>query len=99
MNTRIEEKYTLNVWIESYNRYVEYFSYTTLKRLKEQIDRCIEDYHNSYNYRRKHHYSSWDIWRGCRRVDLKTAKYIIEYKQYKITKEELLSEVVENGRN
>ena len=96
MNTRIEEKYTLKVWSNSYNRYIEYFSYTTLERLKEQMNRCIEDYHNSVIFRSKKHFSSWQIWRGCKRVDLKTAKYIIEHKRYKITKEELLSEVIEN---
>ena len=95
MSERIEDKYTLKVWSDSYNRYVTYFSYATLERIKEQINRCIEDYHNSLTFRLKTHLSSWHIWRGCKRVDLKTAKYFIEHKRYKITKEELLSEVIE----
>lgn len=92
MSSRIEEKYTLRVWNDSYNRYVEYFSYTTLERLKEQINRCIKDY-NSYPYSR---YSSWHIWKGNKSVDLTTAKYIIEHKRYKITKEEILKEVIKD---
>ena len=91
MNTRIEEKYTLKVWNNRYNRYVEYVSYSTLERLKEQINRMIKSYNNPNMFH------DWSIWRGCRRVDLKTAKYIIEHKRYKITKEELLSEVEEDG--
>lgn len=90
MNTRIENKYTLKVWNDSYNRYVEYVSYTTLERLKEQINRMIKSYNNPNMA------FDWSIWRGCKRVDLKTAKYIIEHKRYKITKEELLSEVLGN---
>lgn len=93
MQERIEEKYILKVWNDSYNRYVTYFSYSTLERLKEQIKRCIEDY-NSYPYSK---YSSWYIWGGNKRVDLTKAKYIIEHKRYKITKEEILSEVVKNN--
>lgn len=93
MSERIEEKYTLKVWSNSYNRYVEYISYTTLKRLKEQIKRMIKSYNNPNTA------FDWSIWRGCKRIDLTTAKYIIEHKRYKITKEELLSEVVENDES
>ena len=89
MSERIEEKYILWVWNDSYCRYVQYISYTTLKRLKEQINRMIKSYNNP---NRTH---DWSIWRGCKRIDLTTAKYIIEHKRYRITKEELLSEVVE----
>ena len=85
MPERIEEKYTLKVWSDTYNRYVEYVSYSTLERLKEQINRMIQSYNNP---NRTH---DWSIWRGCKRIDLRTAKYIIEHKRYKITKEELLS--------
>ena len=87
MQERIEEKYTLKVWSDTYNRYVEYVSYTTLERLKEQINRMIQSYNNP---NRTH---DWSIWRGCKRINLTKAKYIIEHKRYRITKEELLSEV------
>lgn len=91
MSERIEEKYTLKVWSNTYNRYVEYFSYSTLERLKKQITKCIEDYQELF-YKRRSYY----IWKGNKIVDFTTVKYIIEHKKYRITKEELLREVLNN---
>ncbi len=88
---RLEDKYTLKVWSDTYNRYVVYFTYSTLKRLKEQINKCIEDYQKPI-YKR----GGWYLWRGNKVVDFTTAKYIIEHKRYRITKEEVLSEVIKN---
>ena len=91
MSERIADIYTLKVWSNSYNRYVTYFSYSTLERVKEHINRCIEDYQKPF-YKR----GGWYIWFGNKVVDLTKTNYIIEHKRCKITTEELLSEVIEN---
>lgn len=88
---RIIDEYILKVWSDTYNRYIKYCSYTTLKRVKEQILRYIEDYNKSFGTR-----GSWYIWRGNKPVDFRTVKYLVVHKQYKMQKEEILEEIIEN---
>ena len=89
MTSRIEDRYTLYVWSYSLQRYIEYCHFTTLERVKEQIDRMIKSYNNP---NRTH---DWSIWKGCKRIDLKEKPYKIVHRQFKITTEQLIEEVVD----
>lgn len=86
--TRYEDKYTLYFWNNSLNRFVKYCEYTTLKRLKHQINRYRENYKNEYLK------GDWYIWKDHRPIDVDNTKYKIVHTRYKISRECVFKEDV-----
>ena len=92
MTERIEDKYILYFWSDTYNRYIEYCSYSTLGRVYKQIERYREYWRQKYK-------EGWNIWKGSKPIDPDKTPYIIKHKQFRLVKELITCEMVEEKLN
>lgn len=87
--SKIVEEYALYVYKPNLARWVKYCSYTTLERVKRQIERYIEDMQKSYYTR-----GSWFIWRGKEPIIISDYKTKIIHRQYEVVKKMVLEEEI-----
>ena len=81
---KLVNQYTLYVWNDKLQKYSIYCTYSTLERVKQQI----ELYKQNKDNRR------WNVWKGCKPIDIENAQYYVRHKMFKVTEEVIDAKVV-----
>lgn len=89
--SKIVEEYTLYVYKPSVARWVKYCSYTTLEKVKNQIQRYKEDIGKKWYQR-----GGWNLWKGNEPINISEYQTKIVHRTYEVVKTTLLEEEI-NG--
>lgn len=89
------DEYSIYFWDSNKNKYIKYCSFTTLEAIKKKLELYIADSKRPYFKR-----SGWSLWRGNKPLSTEQLQnYKIEYKRYKVTKEIINEELIEENKN
>lgn len=89
--SKIVEEYSLYVYKPNVDRWVKYCSYTTLEKVKNQVQRYKEDMSKNKKWYQR---SGWNLWKGNEPINISEYQTKIIHRRYEVVKTTILEEEI-----